>query len=130
MYIREDIPSEELKGSYSSGNIESIFVEINLHKKKWINGGTFNPKKNSLAFHFNELKKCLMQLMLNYDNFVLLDDFNSEPNEPLIQEFLDSFGMKILVKETTCYKNLQNPTCIDLILTNRQTMHVPKHKNS
>ena len=63
-----------------------------------------------------------MHLMLNYDTFVLLGDFNSEPNEPLMQEFLDSIGMRNLVKETTCYKNLQNPTCIDLILTNRQCM--------
>ena len=62
-----------------------------------------------------------MQLMLNYDNFVqLLGDFNSVANEPLMQEFLTSFGMKNLFKEITCYKNLQNPTCIDLILTNRQ----------
>ena len=52
----------------------------------------------------------------------LTTDFNSEPNEPLMQEFLDSFGMKNLVKETTCYKNLQNPTCIDLIITNSQCM--------
>ena len=41
MYIREDIPSKESKSSYSSGNIESIFVEINLHKK--IIGGTYSP---------------------------------------------------------------------------------------
>ena len=39
-----------------------------------------------------------------------------------MQEFLDSFGMKNLVKETMCYKNLQNPTCIDLILKNSQNM--------
>ena len=77
VHIREDIPSKELKDSYSSGNIESIFVEINLHKKKRINGGTYNPNKNTLAFHLNVLKKCLMQLTLNYDNFVILGDFNS-----------------------------------------------------
>ena len=31
-YIWEDITSKELKGSYSSGNIESISVEINLYR--------------------------------------------------------------------------------------------------
>ena len=62
------------------------------------NLGTYNQNKNLLTFHLNELKKCVIQVMPNYDNFVLLYDFNSEGNEPVMQEFLDPFDMKNLAK--------------------------------
>ena len=33
-----------------------------------------------------------------------------------------NFGLNCLVKEKTCYKNRDNPKCIDLILTNKSRM--------
>ena len=35
-------------------------------------------------------------------------------------DFRELFNFKNLVKDPTCYKNPDNPSCIDLILTNRQ----------
>ena len=32
--------------------------------------------------------------------------------------FCDIFGLKSLIKDATCYKNPENPSSIDLILTN------------
>ena len=32
--------------------------------------------------------------------------------------FCDSYEFKNLIKDATCYKNPENPSCIDLILTN------------
>ena len=32
--------------------------------------------------------------------------------------FSDTFGLKSFIKDATCYKNLENPISIDLILTN------------
>ena len=40
LYVREDIPSKEITCYPNRGDIESIFVEINLYKKKWLIGGT------------------------------------------------------------------------------------------
>ena len=34
-----------------------------------------------------------------------------------MQVFCDTYNLKCLVKEPTCYKNMDNPSCIDLILT-------------
>ena len=35
LYVREDIPSKLLKGTEFKRNLEAMFVEINLRKKKW-----------------------------------------------------------------------------------------------
>ena len=36
-----------------------------------------------------------------------------------MQEFCNLYNLKNLVNEPTCYKNHKNPSCIDLIFTNR-----------
>ena len=36
LYDREDLPSKLLKGTEFEGNLEAMFVEINLRKKKWL----------------------------------------------------------------------------------------------
>ena len=38
--------------------------------------------------------------------------------EPPIDDFLDDFDAKDLIKEFTCFKSTTNPCCIDLFLTN------------
>ena len=55
----------------------------------------------------------------NYNNILLLGDFNLEFSEPCLNDFCDIYNLKNLVKEPTCYKNPDNPSCIDLFLTNK-----------
>ena len=52
-------------------------------------------------------------------NFLLVGDFNAEDSEPCISEFLHQYDSKNLVKDKTCFKNSNNPSCIDLFLTNK-----------
>ena len=51
-----------------------------------------------------------------------MGDFNSEPTDDELQEFCNLFNLKNLVKEPTCYKNPEKPSCIDLILTSRHKL--------
>ena len=65
------------------------------------------------------MSKGLDNYIGNYDNILLLGDFNSEFSEPCLNDFCDIYNLKNLVKEPTCYKNPDNPSRIDLFLTNR-----------
>ena len=53
-----------------------------------------------------------------YDNVILLGDFNNEPEEKNMSNFPNKYNLKNIVKQKTCFKNPDRPTCIDLILTN------------
>ena len=53
-----------------------------------------------------------------YDKFLLIGDFNAEDSEPCLSRFLYEHNSKNLVKDKTCFKSLENPSCIDLFLTN------------
>ena len=47
-----------------------------------------------------------------------MGDFNIEVTQTSMKVFCDSYEFKNLIKDATCYKNPENPSCIDLILTN------------
>ena len=51
---------------------------------------------------------------------------NSEMSETSMNEFCEIYNLKNLVKELTCFKNQLNPTCVDLMLTNRPK-NLPKY---
>ena len=50
---------------------------------------------------------------LSTSYIILLGDFNVEP-----EESLNMYSLKHLVSQKDCFKNPENPWCIDLILTN------------
>ena len=52
MYVRDDIPCKEIKTHKLPDDIEGMFIEINLRKKKWIIIG-YNHQKESICYFFN-----------------------------------------------------------------------------
>ena len=48
-----------------------------------------------------------------------MGDLNSEINEEGMGIFCNTYNLKSLVKEPTCFKSIENPSCVDLILTNK-----------
>ena len=53
------------------------------------------------------------------ENYLLLGDFHSDTSQNVMIEFCEVYKLKNLVKGATCYKNPEEPTCIDLSLTDR-----------
>ena len=90
-----------------------------MRKRKWLRFGLFNPQKNMIANHLESIGKQINILCEKYENFMLVGDFNSEMCEDEMQFFCNTYNFKNLVKDKTCFKNIANPTCIDLILTNK-----------
>ena len=44
--------------------------------------------------------------------------FNADVKEVSLHLFCNQNTLKSLSKDPTCYKNIDNPSCIDLLLTN------------
>ena len=43
----------------------------------------------------------------------------AEESNNSVKDFWDVYAFRILIKKSTCYKNPNNPKCIDLVLTNK-----------
>ena len=52
---------------------------------------------------------------------MLVGDFNAEVGEVVLKHFMKLYDLKNLVKENTCFKSAENPSCVDLFLTNCST---------
>ena len=116
--MRSDIPCKQLNKHDFSDNIEGIFLEINFRKSKWLFLGTYHPPSQSDIFYFKNIENALDIYTQQYDKFLLVGDFNAEETETTLGNFMELYDLKILIKEKTCFKSVENPSCIDLFLTN------------
>ena len=121
VYIREDIPSKELRKHKFTKVVEGLFIEVNLRKTKLLLFGTYHSQNPVLGLgdddYFEQVGLAL-DVYNGYEKFLLAGDFNIEEENTPLAEFLYERGARNLVKEATCFKNPENPSCIDLFLTN------------
>ena len=66
----------------------------------------------------NELGKALHIYLHKYDHILLIRDFNAEISERSIHDFCNVYNLESLSNTSTCFKNPENQSCIDLLLTN------------
>ena len=80
---------------------------------------SYNPKHSSIESYLDSLSKSTDSLSSKYDNFGLLGGFNSCMDDSPMKTFGEIYKLRNLIKEPTCFKKPENPTCIDLILKNK-----------
>ena len=116
LYIRQDMRSKYLTKIIMNKLFEGFFVELNLRRKNDFSDAhiTSPPKK---ASHLSNLSTTLDKLCTDYENIILLGDFNVEVEEKNMSQFITVYSLRNLVKQKTCFKNPENPSRIDLILT-------------
>ena len=56
------------------------------------------------------------------ENSLLLGNFSACVDDETMKDICSSYCLKGLIKQPTCFKNSENPSCIDLILN--LTSHV------
>ena len=56
-----------------------------------------------------------------------MGDFNADLSNNLVDSFWRVYSLKTLIQKSTCFKNLDHPTYIDLTLANRQKSFQSSH---
>ena len=118
LYVRQNIPSKYLKKVPVNESFEGFFVELNLRSKKWLLGCLYNPHKEKTTSHLINLSTALDKLSTDYENIILLGDFNVEVEKKNMFKFKSVYSLRNLVKQRICIKNPENSSCVDLIFTN------------
>ena len=129
LYVRDDIPSRLLTDYKIKDNLELLFLEVNIYKKKCLLSCFYNPHKSNISNHLHHLNKGLDVYLKSYDNILIMimGDFNSEFSENCLNGFCNVNSLKTLNRDPTSFKNPSNPSCIDLFLTNRQQAFQQTH---
>ena len=99
-------------------DIEILLIELNLRKKKWLICCCYNPHKNLISYHLQDLAKGIQISTNNYGDILLMGNFNAEVSETSFSSFCELYEVKSIINQSPCCKNPTNPSFIDLFLTN------------
>ena len=86
-------------------NFEGFFAEINLRKKKWLLSCSYNPTRKNIVNHVKRISTGPDQFIATYNNLIRLGDFNVEPEEVNMLDFLNIHNLKNLVKQKNSSRN-------------------------
>ena len=86
---------------------------------KWLLSYSFNPHKGNTKQHLSNIWKGLDELNSKYGNTLIVGNLNTEMGESSLNEFCQTYNLESIVNKPTCLKNPKNPSCIDLMLTNK-----------
>ena len=81
--IFDTISSKILEKHIFPNDVESIFVELNFRKCKWLLCGTYHKPSQSDEYLFNNLDKAL-DTYSRYNKVLLMGDFNTQTSEQRI----------------------------------------------
>ena len=80
---------------------------------------SYNLKYSQISHYLKEIIKDIDDLTSKYDNSILMGVFNAQPADTVVSDFCEIYDLKNIIREKICFKNPNNPGCIDLIITNR-----------
>ena len=74
LYVRDDIPSRLLTDYKIKDNVELVFVEVNIQKKKWLLSCSYKAHENNISNNLNHLNKGLDVYLKSYDNILIMGE--------------------------------------------------------
>ena len=90
VYIKSSLPSKMLTKLKLRNNIQIIPFELNLRKDKQLFVSIYKPPLQNNQYFVSILSDLLDFYSNEYDNKVVLGDFNLEPSSPCMLSFMDS----------------------------------------
>ena len=107
-------------------SLESIPIDIELNllqftvkNQRWLCVGMYRPPSQNEKYFIDHLSKASGQFSCQYDKTMLIGDFNLTIDNKSLENFLTTFDLECFIKKAICFQS-SNPTCIDLILTNKK----------
>ena len=88
VYVKSSVLSRKLKCDVLSKSIQAFPFELNLRKEKWQVISIYRPPSQDNEFFLNSLTIILDYFTKAYDNYLIMEDFNLEPNDKRLEYFL------------------------------------------
>ena len=105
-FILDNKPSKLLS---MKKNIEGLFVEINLRKKKkWLLRCSYNPTKMKMSNHTAELNKSTDLYLTIYDQILFSGIFNAGVEDSSIKNVCSSYNLTSMINRLTCFNPILN----------------------
>ena len=93
---------------------------MRIRQSKWLIVVGYNPHKDKIKTFLDKISEEVDKLVPKYENLIMLGDWNSAVNEGEMADFCEMYNLENLINEPTCFKSDENPSSIDIILTNKK----------
>ena len=120
-YINENIPCKLINDEIIAIDIEMIMFEFFVKTTKWLCIGLYKSPSQNKNYFLDILSKVLSKQTCQYENVILIGDFNLIVNNKNLGVFMNTFNLESLINKPTCFQSA-NLTYIDLILTNKKSL--------
>lgn len=120
IFIRDDLVCREIEPGILYPELECTLLELRIRQSKWLMVVGYNPHKDNIGKFLGNVSRELDKLLPKYENLLMLGDWNSSVKETELREFCDMYSLENLIKDPTCFKNIENPSSIDIMLTNKK----------
>ena len=104
LYVREDISCKILQNYCNSiDDMELLLLEFSIKATKWLCIGLYRPPNQNEKCFVENLSKLLSKLSCQYDQIVLIGDFNLTIENKNLKILMSTFHLESLIKESTCF---------------------------
>ncbi len=122
VYVNTNILCQR-KSEYECESYDTIAVELNISKRKWLCISIYSSPAHLLIGFLNEMENILNRAFCKYDYVILMGDYNAnilkiDTISNAIKDFWTSFNLTNIIHKPTCFKE-KTESLIDLILTNQ-----------
>ena len=93
VYVKGSLPVRELQAYKLPCDIQRISFEINLRKEKWLFIGIYIPPSQKSQYFMNILADLLDFYSMQYENEVVLGDFNLKPKNLITLGVLNNYAI-------------------------------------
>ena len=103
--VLRDITIRKLEKHSFAGDTESIFVELNFRKSKWLLNGIYEPPFQPAQYFINSSRKALVACS-DYENDLLVCDQYEAPiidNKPTCYKYSNNNNKFFLTKTNTIF---------------------------
>ena len=131
MYVRSSIPHRIRKDLCLMSQVEIIVLETTLRREKMFYILVYKPPRIQNYIFIDHVSSVLDKCLTECRSVYIIGDVNINfQNLPEnVINFLNMYNLKNLVCEPTCFKSVDNPSLIDVILTNTPN-RVASHLNT
>ena len=118
-YIDENIPYKTVNVEGLLNDCEGTLIELSIKSRKWLFTGLYKLPSQNGKYFLDNLSLVLTKMSCEYENVILIEDFNLTVESKNLEVFMNTFDLECLIKKLTCFQST-SPSCIDLILTNKK----------
>ena len=105
----------------NANGIESIVIEVKTKSEKYFIVFMYRAPSAPLCHLINAIEEIYDACLRESTTVYLIGDVNVELLKPThaLSSILDLYSIKNVIQGPTCFKNVLNPTLLDIILTNK-----------